>query len=1126
MSASTDDKQKPKSIGDQILARAQAPKPTVTVSTKDRKTGQAVQRQDLYIGTAGTKQADLAIAKRQLATGQGIGDPNNERRAEYLKTVEGAGVKSRAFQEGLRRNTGDKAIKAAEARVEAERQYYREQPTQPLTAGQRQPDGSRITSVRGQRPRPPKEEDIQARLPERYQSESYRQRVEEQRRQERDLPFDAYRQAQARARAEGLDVIDFRTRIDRETGEGYASYDLVKERQANQPNAQIFGTTIVGGPPEDTAGRTVEVAPEDYDAINRAQERANQLVDAYNANPDQEAPFRLTQQERALFKKYGIDNPEIAISKTKVETRMQRRLQDAEIQRYKDELKEKGYSTIVSIDEQGYRTYTPVGRGPEQQTVNKAPSPSDPIADLGKGILAEAENAAKGLVAGFEGLRDVWFRQAPRTVYDKEGNVVSTTKPKEPDYAAGVETDVIGLSIRAGYEQVNKGKTDVTLGDYQKVGENILANPAYAAGNLAFSAATWFGPTAGAKVTKIAKVGGSKVRPAFAQVSSKLESASDAKTFARVEKEFQPYLEASKPTLRKKTENVNLDRVINQEKYLEESDLPQLRIGEGKIDIGLEGQVTPYPLGRYGKGKIEMFSSTPDLETYLGKEAGVTKYTSPVAKVDDFEVETGLLRSQDVPETTVTDLGTTLAKDPIDDLVRTKAASPKPDTIIRVPKSADTEAEALRTAGFKPEKPITIKKKPSSLRSGNIYVRREQAGETIYFRQMFKKPVPVELVRLPSGKEIPVILQMFDATLLTSETFRLGRFGRPGQLGKLLRTDAGFSQFTGRSAPEVTRIPRSDTGRPARPFSYGPEVSQKAVQEERKLSAAEIEKIIAFDKELEKFRKSASTVATASKRSTDASRITAGLSLDGYGFSGYASRAASVIAGSLGLGGATGAERKKSRTRVDTEIERITFPPAYKGSQIENYLSSFSIKPFQTNSTIENIRDEFAFDTVTSQSTRQQTKLENRFTEAFGFKDLVGESQKAIVGLRPGFSSALREATGVTFDVPSVPKIPTLQVPLPFPFGGFDFDIPIGGRPRRVKIGRRNYRMNEVYDFIFASSDREFLPGYGVDDYGAVEALLQPGRRKMGGYDFTKAFTEEYGFGTRKSRSKKKSRRR
>ncbi|MGH9879052.1 MAG: hypothetical protein ACRD5H_15600, partial [Nitrososphaerales archaeon] len=257
--STTNDKEKPRSIGDQILARARANTAEPKVLERDRKTGATVARQELYSGSSGTKQADLAIAKRQIATGQGIGDPNEQRRKEYLQTTEGKGVKSRAFQEGLQAPTKREFIAGAEARVQAQRDYYTDQPKQPLTAGQRLPGGSRITSVTGRRPPPPTEQDIAARISQRADLTA-NQRAE------------ALRQAQERGALEytqqrQADILRFKQGREQAYQYGYPTQEPTREPEPPKVTAapgtvEYYKQQIAASKQPRRASLTIEKGPE------------------------------------------------------------------------------------------------------------------------------------------------------------------------------------------------------------------------------------------------------------------------------------------------------------------------------------------------------------------------------------------------------------------------------------------------------------------------------------------------------------------------------------------------------------------------------------------------------------------------------------------------------------------------------------------------------------------------------------------------------------------------------------------------------------------------------------------------------------------------------------------------
>jgi hypothetical protein len=170
-STANEEKKKPVSAGDAILARAQANaaaqanRPRVTAEGRKGEPAKVV-RTDLDLGRTGSREADKRLLEKQIKTGDGVAGKYS---SEYRQTQEGKGLASTAINEGIRIKNYKKegVIQAAEAKVAAERAYYddkiAEQKAQGgLTAGGRDAQGNRITSATGKRPAPPTDQDLKA----------------------------------------------------------------------------------------------------------------------------------------------------------------------------------------------------------------------------------------------------------------------------------------------------------------------------------------------------------------------------------------------------------------------------------------------------------------------------------------------------------------------------------------------------------------------------------------------------------------------------------------------------------------------------------------------------------------------------------------------------------------------------------------------------------------------------------------------------------------------------------------------------------------------------------------------------------------------------------------------------
>ncbi|AIF83247.1 hypothetical protein NTE_01174 [Candidatus Nitrososphaera evergladensis SR1] len=156
-----------------------------------------------------------------------------------------------------------------------------------------------------------------------------------------------------------------------------------------------------------------------------------------------------------------------------------------------------------------YRPHSAEGKEP---LVKDAPAPTPgffgPVIDAAKGTKVEAENLVANLAYGAQGVAALLApRQIPRRTLDLEGNEISRNIPKPPELKSGVGTDLSSLAIQSAYQLATTGKTDVKAADLQKIGENIIKNIPYAAGNLALEALSFIGPGLVTKGARVAQVG-------------------------------------------------------------------------------------------------------------------------------------------------------------------------------------------------------------------------------------------------------------------------------------------------------------------------------------------------------------------------------------------------------------------------------------------------------------------------------------------------------------------------------------------------------------------------------------------------------------------------------------------
>lgn len=316
-----------------------------------------------------------------------------------------------------------------------------------------------------------------------------------------------------------------------------ADFNVRRSKQIQQQ-----ASTIVGGPP---APESVEISEEDYDIAQRAVDKANQIIIAYNAGlPTSFA--KLTPEESAILAKYGIPNPEVEIAKQQATVAAEELKFDQEVQRMKDEMRNLGYgATTVSIDAEGNRTYNfkPLAGRPQFEYFT--PDPTNPfniqkrqisgptkdgqpdkvktvqptgdlLTDFITGVRVEGQNLLNDLNSMGQ-IAATSFANVPNYFGTIMGDPFAKARTGETLYKIGrttieteeragpaVERDVTKLTVGAAAEFLTTGQTTVTAEDYAKVGQNIAASPAYAAGNIAVSAAQWLGPTAGLKLARAA----------------------------------------------------------------------------------------------------------------------------------------------------------------------------------------------------------------------------------------------------------------------------------------------------------------------------------------------------------------------------------------------------------------------------------------------------------------------------------------------------------------------------------------------------------------------------------------------------------------------------------------------
>jgi hypothetical protein len=192
-------------------------KPKVTTTERDSNGNKVTVTKD-----APTKKEFYAeVARRQVATGQGIGGKDN---LKYTQTSEGYRIANAAEKQGLHvGNVRKESIKKAEIQNQARNELLAEKSKAngPLTAGQRNPDGSRVTSVRGQRPNEPTQAQIDQKAAEIAQRGGVNKHVVD------DLVAKANAQA-----SQSQDVIQGTTVVGRPP----AGYEQLNEQQKNTYN--------------------------------------------------------------------------------------------------------------------------------------------------------------------------------------------------------------------------------------------------------------------------------------------------------------------------------------------------------------------------------------------------------------------------------------------------------------------------------------------------------------------------------------------------------------------------------------------------------------------------------------------------------------------------------------------------------------------------------------------------------------------------------------------------------------------------------------------------------------------------------------------------------------------------
>lgn len=320
--------------------------------------------------------------------------------------------------------------------------------------------------------------------------------------------------------------------------------EIIKQvvKQADAADAKGFGYVI----PYDKEGNIISdrVTAQLYDTpLNTKQQyalfKAKQIVDSYNNRTS--SVFSLTDSDIQTLKEIGVDNVEEikALEGQKAPINYQYKINiGGGIETGPDQgvgyIGQRVGLRPLAIEEAGaYGAVSPLLAVTQLRTRPTAliksvdSSSGNLLTDIGTGLQIGAENIVYPVVDAFYGLKQTFFREVPRTISSGQGQLYSNI-PKPFDYRSGdIESDIVSLGARAGYQMVTTGKTDVKYSDFEQVGKNIITNPGVALGAGALSLALWFGPQAVSKVPKIVSIAskGIKALPSAAETAIILEAS-------------------------------------------------------------------------------------------------------------------------------------------------------------------------------------------------------------------------------------------------------------------------------------------------------------------------------------------------------------------------------------------------------------------------------------------------------------------------------------------------------------------------------------------------------------------------------------------------------------------------
>lgn len=154
----------------------------------------------------------------------------------------------------------------------------------------------------------------------------------------------------------------------------------------------------------------------------------------------------------------------------------------------------------------------PYGPQPKPEDSMKLPEPSgNVIADFASGAKAPLSNLAKdiglggaGIGLGFQAIAEKAMGITPE---ESQAARRAGELGAEINYTPELEMRATGLGIKAASDLITTGKTDVSGKDLDKLMQEVMVNPAFAAGNILGSAAFWIGPQAAVKGVKVAQTG-------------------------------------------------------------------------------------------------------------------------------------------------------------------------------------------------------------------------------------------------------------------------------------------------------------------------------------------------------------------------------------------------------------------------------------------------------------------------------------------------------------------------------------------------------------------------------------------------------------------------------------------